>query len=973
MTSKKLTPVRVLKRTLLFISINSILVSSPVVQAFDIVQGNELVNMIELDGVGDSGYVDTAINSSIGVDNIYSHWDTVSNSLRLDTSIEGQNIHIRSDINLGYDGGKRLLIGLEYDNWVEIYSNIYGGGSLNIGPTSFFDYDGNEATSRTAVLIGGYNNPSSISDVDLDFNVNVVKIENGSTVTLNQGDGLSHRRYWYDINGLNGGGFVELYGAQDIHFQNVGRIEQFGSDSVVRIDGLLESGDYVLQGGNLTTESTDVTGVFEQYSGTKHRLEGGSLKIMAGGEYVMHGGQLYADRIDLYNDYTTDPAGFTYHDGGVRLTNQDIHFKQKNSADPNQFDVLHGDLGAHIIMERGEVFGARNMIVGTASGLATSSQGSIHLDGASNFIDNDMIINDLGSVTQDSGYNRVGNNLIITGGAYTQNNGSNVVEGDIQLSRGVYTLNNGSLTAGRISGSGFNYINGGVRLTNSDMSIRSGGTLGVADLLIDESERFAAVNMVIGTASPDSGSVTQSTGSNVIENQLTINSGGRYDMSGGVLAMGSFTGPGKINYAGGEVYINDMVTIGTTGVFGDNLLIARDGVVASSSYDSLRGYPGSSRHAMTIDTDANLTLDGGRLIASEIINNGGSFNYLSGRLELDTLTFGEAGPLGSFTLNSGHNLTVSNAVNIEADTVLTITGSGIGGGAIINNSGTLTLAGGSLSTSQINNLGSGSFDFNSGSLAVDTLEVSNTGLLGSTVILGSSKTIQADNVTVAQGSRLEVNGGNSSATNLVNDGEVVISQAGRLSGGTYTQSLATASTTVEGTRNANVDIINGMLSGSGTINGNTVNAAIVGPGSSPGELIINGNFTQTETGLLHMEIGGLLAGDEYDVLNISGTATLAGTLDLDLTNLGSGIFKPGIGDAFDILTAESIIGEFDILSLAVIGGGLGWQLDYLVDEIGTIDVARLTVVEVAPVPVPAAIWLFGSGLLGLVSVARRKK
>lgn len=27
----------------------------------------------------------------------------------------------------------------------------------------------------------------------------------------------------------------------------------------------------------------------------------------------------------------------------------------------------------------------------------------------------------------------------------------------------------------------------------------------------------------------------------------------------------------------------------------------------------------------------------------------------------------------------------------------------------------------------------------------------------------------------------------------------------------------------------------------------------------------------------------------------------------------------------------------------------------------------------APVPVPAAVWLFGSGLLGLVGVARNKK
>ena len=31
------------------------------------------------------------------------------------------------------------------------------------------------------------------------------------------------------------------------------------------------------------------------------------------------------------------------------------------------------------------------------------------------------------------------------------------------------------------------------------------------------------------------------------------------------------------------------------------------------------------------------------------------------------------------------------------------------------------------------------------------------------------------------------------------------------------------------------------------------------------------------------------------------------------------------------------------------------------------------VVDIAPVPVPAAVWLFGSGLLGLVGVARRKK
>jgi len=43
------------------------------------------------------------------------------------------------------------------------------------------------------------------------------------------------------------------------------------------------------------------------------------------------------------------------------------------------------------------------------------------------------------------------------------------------------------------------------------------------------------------------------------------------------------------------------------------------------------------------------------------------------------------------------------------------------------------------------------------------------------------------------------------------------------------------------------------------------------------------------------------------------------------------------------------------------GAGLGEDLDNLVFAV------------VTPVPIPSAIWLFGSGLLGLVGIARRKK
>ena len=45
---------------------------------------------------------------------------------------------------------------------------------------------------------------------------------------------------------------------------------------------------------------------------------------------------------------------------------------------------------------------------------------------------------------------------------------------------------------------------------------------------------------------------------------------------------------------------------------------------------------------------------------------------------------------------------------------------------------------------------------------------------------------------------------------------------------------------------------------------------------------------------------------EYDFLDVSGTARLAGTLEVDLIDLGMGRFTPSMGDTFDVLGAASI-------------------------------------------------------------------
>ena len=168
------------------------------------------------------------------------------------------------------------------------------------------------------------------------------------------------------------------------------------------------------------------------------------------------------------------------------------------------------------------------------------------------------------------------------------------------------------------------------------------------------------------------------------------------------------------------------------------------------------------------------------------------------------------------------------------------------------------------------------------------------------------------------------------------------------------------------------EIFNGNLSGTGTFIGDVLigSNATVNPGNSPGIMTIDGNFNSI--GTLAIEIGGLVAGTEYDVLNVSGTATLAGMLDVSLFDLGGGLFTPSLGDSFDILVAETIVGEFDLFSMAILGTGLDWDVSYLLDNIGT-DIVRLSVVDTSVVPVPPAVWLFGTALVGLIGFSKRRK
>ena len=60
-----------------------------------------------------------------------------------------------------------------------------------------------------------------------------------------------------------------------------------------------------------------------------------------------------------------------------------------------------------------------------------------------------------------------------------------------------------------------------------------------------------------------------------------------------------------------------------------------------------------------------------------------------------------------------------------------------------------------------------------------------------------------------------------------------------------------------------------------------------------------------------VEIGGTRPGVEFDLLNISGRATLAGAIELDLLNN----FLPSAGGSFDVVNSTSLVGDFQSLIL----------------------------------------------------------
>lgn len=119
-----------------------------------------------------------------------------------------------------------------------------------------------------------------------------------------------------------------------------------------------------------------------------------------------------------------------------------------------------------------------------------------------------------------------------------------------------------------------------------------------------------------------------------------------------------------------------------------------------------------------------------------------------------------------------------------------------------------------------------------------------------------------------------------------------------------------------------LNLANGdSLIGSGTLAANLVNAGTVSPGNSAGTIIVNGNYTQAEIGILKIELGGTAASD-FDQLVVTEGVTLNGILNVSLEPG----YVPQVGNTFKIVDLiASGTGQFLTKNLPE---GYRWDIEY---------------------------------------------
>jgi len=551
------------------------------------------------------------------------------------------------------------------------------------------------------------------------------------------------------------------------------------------------------------------------------------------------------------------------------------------------------------------------------------------------------------------------NSMDLTGSANYDTNGFNAtLEDPITGPFGSLTkLGSGTLTLAYA-----NTYGEGTTVAAGTLNLGSNSALGTGGLVLENGTTLQAGTRSLVTANAVTLYGSDTYDANGFDSTLSgnITGTGGFTVTDSTLSGGILTLTGTNTYSGGTTVENSATLSLQSGQnIGSNGLFLNGGTLQASAL----GTGLSLSQAVTLGSNGGgFDANGLNSTLAGVISGSGGFTVAdSAGGGILTLTRANT-YLGGTTINTG-TLSVSSDANL-----------GDASGSVAINNGILQLTSGVTSSRDI--------DLVSGSDAIDPLsgtstlngQITGTGQLivtgsGTLVLTNGTNnytgdtflhtgTLSLDSGAELGGSVLAFNGGildltgNAAVTqdiHLIGGGTVDTASgttstlSGTISGSYLFTKTGTGTLILTGTNTSPDD----MAIDGGTLvaaNSNalgatnvTVNAGGTLSVSGPRTVTIGGNYTQAPGGTLQLGLGGATLG-LYDTLNITGTATLGGTLKL-VPYSGYQIHDT---DTFTLLTASSITGNFSTVT-----DGLGGDAVSLVYGLGSVT-ADAVVVSLAP-------------------------
>jgi len=799
--------------------------------------------------------------------------------------------------------------------------------------------------------------PVSFGTTDLSLSsTGTVTLSGSGTITL-QADSLFG-------NGNSIGGHGTLLNQSTI--QGAGSIDMTINNASTGVVNANASGFQLVVGRNQAHDSTN-TGLMEATNGGQ--LAMGSLTlnnvggtIMASGKnsYVQIEGEGQGGETFTGGTWTTanggviqvfDPAALLDGTNGNTITNSGTMQMAGPGRPGGNFQGTVNNTGTIEILSSstassnlgiptGQTFtlmGTGNLTMGDGTDNAYNNQNTI--SGGGTFV-NKQLVQGTGHITTGS-LGSVAS--FINSGTIDANvpTGPNNLQLQLGVSAGDASTNTGTIEA----------TNGGVLVIGSTTMTNTGGTI-----------KAEGANSYVAVSGPtiSGGTYTSSGGGyiygeeggtldgtkNAVTNSgtLIVNDAGGNPAMFNVQGALNNTGTIEILSKGGNVYfqVENGETLTLTG---SGKVIMGDGT--DNAYNNIPVFGALFSSGALVNKS---TIEGTGVIGYDLdVTNSGTINANVPVGPNALLLSVTGGP--SVTVNSG-TMEASNGGMLE-----------ITPGTSFNNTGTLNAASGS--TIYITNNNGPFLNLVNGTLTGGTYNVTGTLEVPADIttnaakitLTGTASQILNPNTNALAGFLTNASKGSftlagdqrfTSAGAFTNQGAITISKGSTFtvgSGGSYVQSggkttvdgeLTLSSTDdsrddsdsgVDPATAATVKISKGSLFG----NGGNIAAAVSSSGTVTasdsgtlvGKLTVTGSYTQTSAGVLDANIEGADSG-QFNLLNVTGTATLGGTLNIKLLKS----FVPLVGVTFEILTAKEVKGTFATVNGTAINSSEHFTVTY---------------------------------------------